>query len=233
MTIVPIQFAGVQVAIDGLMAELQLKPQFLAQAKPSGMAAPGAIRLRSDLRPLVQTRSTELAWVASPKVTTMTANLWFMTRPAASEKNFSFLVMVAQSEKAMKALGDRDLEIWNKGNLALINEVYAPDYVVHNVNQLLDVEVKGAAAMKQYVTSLRPSYPVPGGPMSSMLYAVIHRSSLRHWPPPAVNAGGPSGQSATVTGNNCLFNSSITAGSHRKRGKSLRQRTARENLYRP
>ena len=25
--------------------------------------------------------------------------------------------MVAQSEKAMKALGDRDLEIWNKGNL--------------------------------------------------------------------------------------------------------------------
>src|SRR5438128_3554357 len=67
--------------------------------------------------------------------------------------------MVAQSEKAMKALGDRDLEIWNKGNLALINEVYAPDYVVHNVNQLLDVEVKGAAAMKQYVTSVRTSYP--------------------------------------------------------------------------
>ena len=67
--------------------------------------------------------------------------------------------MVAQSEKAMKALGDRDLEIWNKGNLSLIDELYAPDHVAHNVNQLLDVEVKGAAAMKQYVTSLRTSYP--------------------------------------------------------------------------
>ena len=67
--------------------------------------------------------------------------------------------MVAQSEKAMKALGDRDLEIWNKGNLSLIDELYAPGYVLHNVDQLLDVEVKGAAAMKQYVTSMRTSFP--------------------------------------------------------------------------
>jgi len=103
--------------------------------------------------------------------------------------------MVAQSEKAMKALADRDLEIWNKGNLALIDELCAPEYVAHNVNQLLDVEVKGAAAMKQYVTSVRTSYPDLHVRMDELL--ITGDRIIRRWTATGTNTGplpGPAGK---------------------------------------
>lgn len=49
------------------------------------------------------------------------------------------------------------LEVWNTGNLELVDEVYSPDYVRHTVDVLDDIV--GTDAFKEYVTSLRTTYP--------------------------------------------------------------------------
>ena len=46
---------------------------------------------------------------------------------------------------------------WNKGNLALVDELYAPDYKLNDPQSPLPVT--SAAAFKQYVTSYRTAFP--------------------------------------------------------------------------
>ena len=60
------------------------------------------------------------------------------------------------TEEEAKAFIDRDLEIWNGGNLALANDLLASDYVGHAV-ELEDVV--GIDAFKEDVTILRTDYP--------------------------------------------------------------------------
>ena len=64
---------------------------------------------------------------------------------------------VAQTEEEMKALSERMLQVWNEGNLALIDELFTPDYVGHEVDTAEDLV--GADALKEWVTSVRTSYP--------------------------------------------------------------------------
>jgi len=47
-------------------------------------------------------------------------------------------------------------EIWNKGNLALVNELHAPNVVAHNPGNL---EVKGPEGEKQLVAMYRTAFP--------------------------------------------------------------------------
>lgn len=49
------------------------------------------------------------------------------------------------------------LEIWNTGKLELVNEVFSPDIVLHIVD--VSEDVVGTDAIKEYVTSVRTSYP--------------------------------------------------------------------------
>ena len=63
----------------------------------------------------------------------------------------------AQSEKEANVPGTQALEIWNKGNLALIDELYTPDFVRHNVAVSEDIE--GLEAFKAYVAAVRTTYP--------------------------------------------------------------------------
>jgi len=60
------------------------------------------------------------------------------------------------TEEEAKAFSDRDLEIWNEGNLAIADELYDPDYVGHAV-ELEDVV--GIDAFKEDVTNVRTDYP--------------------------------------------------------------------------
>jgi steroid delta-isomerase-like uncharacterized protein len=55
-----------------------------------------------------------------------------------------------------KMLIRRDIEeIYNRGNLAVVDEVAASDLVIH----LPSAEIHGLAGAKQYVTSLRAAFP--------------------------------------------------------------------------
>ena len=46
---------------------------------------------------------------------------------------------------------------WNKGNLALIDELYVPGYTLHDPNS--PMPVTSAEAFKAYVTAYRTSFP--------------------------------------------------------------------------
>ena len=64
----------------------------------------------------------------------------------------------AQSEEKMEALVLRILEIWNKGNLALIEELYAPNYVAHLVGDA-NGDYEGYEAFRGFVNYIRTGYP--------------------------------------------------------------------------
>lgn len=56
-----------------------------------------------------------------------------------------------------KAILDKNLEVWNSGNLALIDELYSPEFTRYHYAD--STEIKGIDAMKAYVTSTRTAYP--------------------------------------------------------------------------
>jgi len=55
------------------------------------------------------------------------------------------------------ALAKKDLEIWNDGNMAIADEIIAPDYVQHSTN--ISEDVVGIDAFKGMVTGVRTTYP--------------------------------------------------------------------------
>ena len=61
------------------------------------------------------------------------------------------------TEEEAKAIVEKDLEIWNKGNLALADEIIAPDYVGHIAG--FPEDIVGIEAYKEEVTNLRTNYP--------------------------------------------------------------------------
>jgi steroid delta-isomerase-like uncharacterized protein len=63
----------------------------------------------------------------------------------------------AMTEEEMIALVERDLEIINAGNLALIDEFYAPEYVSHDY--ATHEETVGLDAFKEGITSMRTTFP--------------------------------------------------------------------------
>ena len=62
-----------------------------------------------------------------------------------------------QAEEEMKALVEQSLEIWNTGNMALVDELYAPEYVRHEVD--LQEDRVGHDSLKAWVTQMRTTYP--------------------------------------------------------------------------
>lgn len=56
-----------------------------------------------------------------------------------------------------KIIKDRVLGIWNEGNLALINDVYAPDAVVHASH--FPIHIKGRDAIRNWIVSTRTAFP--------------------------------------------------------------------------
>jgi steroid delta-isomerase-like uncharacterized protein len=51
----------------------------------------------------------------------------------------------------------KDLEIWNEGNLAMVDEIIAPDYFEHSAG--IPNDYVGIDAFKQRVTDLRTEFP--------------------------------------------------------------------------
>lgn len=61
------------------------------------------------------------------------------------------------TEEEVQNLVERDLEIWNEGNLALADELIAPDYVEHTAG--ISENIVGIDAFKKRVSDLRTNYP--------------------------------------------------------------------------
>jgi len=63
----------------------------------------------------------------------------------------------AQSPEANKSVLLRaEAEVWSKGNLAAIEELYTPDFVCHFID---GIEWRGTAGIKNAVASHRTSFP--------------------------------------------------------------------------
>jgi len=60
------------------------------------------------------------------------------------------------SEQNKTAVRNFIEEVWNRGNLALLDEVYAPDYVYYGPG---GQEIKGPEGFKQAVETYRAAFP--------------------------------------------------------------------------
>lgn len=58
---------------------------------------------------------------------------------------------VEENKANVRRLND---EVFNKGNLALVDELMAPNYVFH-----ITPEVKGPEGLKQYIATFRTAFP--------------------------------------------------------------------------
>jgi steroid delta-isomerase-like uncharacterized protein len=61
------------------------------------------------------------------------------------------------TEEKMKAHVEKVLEMWNEGNLAIVDELFAPQVVVHYSASHEDI--KGLEGVKQWVTNTRATFP--------------------------------------------------------------------------
>jgi len=61
------------------------------------------------------------------------------------------------TEEEAKALVERYQKIWNEGNLALADELIAPDYVQHTAD--ISEDIVGIDAFKERIANLRTNYP--------------------------------------------------------------------------
>lgn len=61
------------------------------------------------------------------------------------------------TKEEAKAFTDAVLDIWNEGNLDLVDDFYSPDYVRHYVDIYEDI--KGIDAYKQWITNTRTIFP--------------------------------------------------------------------------
>ena len=102
----------------------------------------------------------------------------------------------AQSEKEIKAIGGQSLEIWNKGNLSLIDKYFSPDFVRHN-------DLVGTEALKKNITFMRTAYPDLNVKMDELI--VKDDKSIMRWTLTATNTGPrgkvpPTGKKVKVSG---------------------------------
>ncbi len=61
------------------------------------------------------------------------------------------------TEEEAKALVERDLEIYNEGNLSMADELIDPNYVEHDA--ALPEDIVGIDAFKERITNMRTNYP--------------------------------------------------------------------------
>ena len=92
-----------------------------------------------------------------------------LIRPLTEITLFSMLILLCLTfscqqqvkegltEEEAKALVERDLEIYNEGNLTFVNEHIDPNYVEHDA--ALPEDIVGIDAFKERITYMRTNYP--------------------------------------------------------------------------
>ena len=73
---------------------------------------------------------------------------------------FSACAQIDKTAETNAAMADRfTAEVWNNGNLDLIDEMIAEDFVRHLPKSWETPKIEGAAAFKEYMTNIRTIYP--------------------------------------------------------------------------
>ncbi len=73
---------------------------------------------------------------------------------------FSACAQMDKTAETNAAMADRfTAEAWNNGNLDLIDEMLADDFVRHLPGSWDPAKIEGAAAFKEYMTNIRTTYP--------------------------------------------------------------------------
>ena len=98
-----------------------------------------------------------------------------------------------EAEENMKALSNRALEIWSEGNYALLDELYSPDIIRHEVN--INEDLVGPKEYKDNVILVRTAYP-DFNVTTDELFAKDDRVVLR-WTVTGTNTGPIGDQLAT------------------------------------
>ena len=106
------------------------------------------------------------------------------------------------STEQNKAISRRIIEeIWNKGDLAVVEELIAANYVFHD---FVGQEIKGPEGFKQYVTMIRTVYPDFHITIEDMLAEGDKVAFRFTWRGTHKGKGGlviaPTGKQVTVTG---------------------------------
>ena len=92
-------------------------------------------------------------------------------------------------------------EVFNKGNMAIVSEYMAPNYVLHGTSGL---ELKGPEAFVQYIAMMRTAFPDMRVTLENMVAEgdyVAHRGSLTGTHRGDLQGTAPTGKRVTVTWN--------------------------------
>jgi len=104
-------------------------------------------------------------------------------------------------EKERIAKAELYVNAWNTGDLSLFDEVLSPECVRHHVD--MDMDFKGAEAIKQYAASVRVSFPDFKVSLDELIIAENH--SIGRWTVTGTNTGPigdspPTGQKVKYSG---------------------------------
>lgn len=131
-----------------------------------------------------------------PAVTTV-AFLLLLCFPFSCQRQASDAI----SEEEAKALSERILQIWNEGNLALVDEIYTPECVRHDCG--LPEDVVGLEALKSYFEFYRTAFPY----MNMTIQETIVKGDkiVWHWTLTGTNTGPmgeapPTGKEVRLSG---------------------------------
>jgi steroid delta-isomerase-like uncharacterized protein len=102
-----------------------------------------------------------------------------------------------EKERIDKA--EKYVKAWNTGDLSLIDEVLSPECVRHHVD--MNMDFNGIEAIKQYVASIRVSFPDFNVTLDELIVAENH--SIGRWTVTGTNTG-PMGDSPP-TGNKVKY----------------------------
>jgi len=107
----------------------------------------------------------------------------------------------AISERKMRTMIEQSVKIWNQGELALIDKLYAPEYVRYHTD--ISDKLVGLNALKEHVTSLRRAYPDLTVKIDELL--VKNDMSVTRWTFTGTNEGAigempPTGKRVQVSG---------------------------------
>jgi steroid delta-isomerase-like uncharacterized protein len=97
------------------------------------------------------------------------------------------------SKEQIKTRSERSLDVWNKGDFTVVDEMFAPDFVRREVD--IAEDVVGLEAFKEFVTNVRISYPDFTVTVDELI--VAENKTIPRWTITGTNTGARKGVPAT------------------------------------
>ncbi len=105
------------------------------------------------------------------------------------------------TEEEAQAFTDRILEMWNEANLAIVDEVYAPEIVRHDCG--VPEDIVGLENMKNYLNNLFNAFPDLNLTVDDIIVAgnkMVHRWTMTGTNTGSMNDMPPTGRNVRFSG---------------------------------